>query len=799
MTGSGGTIAILYVDGDTTFAERAATVLERDHEEFDVQTVGTVREARERLDAREVDCVVSASELPDGSGLDLLRSVREVHPDLPFIVYTGTGSEGIASEAISAGVTDYLQKEADTGQFTALTDRIVDSVEEYRSEEVAEATERKLHQLAEKSDDVLFVFDADWADLLFINSAYEDVLGGSIGELEGDPHAFLSYVHPDDRPTVRRTMAAVSAGSPEEAEFRIVAGDGDEHLLHVEAKPVLDDGAVTRIVGIVRDITERTRREQAIQALHRTAQEIWRCETPEAVAEVVVDAGRDILEMPINAVHLYDEGDDALIPVAATERAAEFVGEIPTFERGDGFAWEVFETDEARHFDDVSTASGRHNDDTNARSELILPLTDHGVLHVGSPDTGVFDDTDVSLMQTLVAHATSALDQIEHERRLTELQERTQRLMHTATKEATAEAAVEAVHDILNSPSGGVHLVSEEGDTLPPTAVIDTYRESFDPPTYRRDADDPISALVWEAFETGEVVVIDDLRDRVDLAELTPARSVIIHPLGEYGVFIVTGSQSNAFDPSDETYVELVATSLTTALERVQRETNLQDREHALERQNERLEQFTDIVSHDLRNPLNVVEGRLALAREERDSEHLDSIGRATERMNALVTDLLTLAREGDTAMEVNPVDVGTLATECWQNVDTENATLHTPTTLQIRADESQLRQLFENLTRNAVEHGGADVLVTVGDLPNGFYVEDDGPGIPEAEREAVFDAGYSTSTDGTGFGLRIVEQAVDAHDWAIAIADSEAGGTRFEITGVEIVDTVPENRTQQS
>ena len=799
MTVSADTISILHVDDDPSFAELAATFLEDEHARFDVHTAGSVGDARERLDAGAVDCIVCDYELPDGNGLQFLRSVRGDRPDLPFILYTGKGSEEVASEAISAGVTDYLQKQTGTSQYTVLANRIVNAVDQYRAEQVAEATERKLHQLAEKSDDVLFMFDAEWEEILFINSAYEDVLGGSIGELEDDSRAFLEYVHPGDRPTVERTMERVAAGTPEEVEFRIVAGSGDERLVRAESKPIADDGTVTRIVGVVRDITERTRRERAIQALHQTAREIWHSDSPEAVAETVVDAGRDILEMPINAVHLYDEADDALHPAAATDQAAEFVGEIPTFQRGEGFAWEVFETGEPRHFDDVSAVPGRLNDDTNARSELILPLTGHGVLHVGSPETDAFDETDVSLMQTLVAHATSALDQIERERRLTELQERTQRLMHTATKEATATAAVEAVHDILNSPSGGVHLVSEDGDALPPTAVIDSYREAFEPPTYHRDDDDTIPSLVWEAFETGEVVTIDDMRDRGELAEQTPARSAIIHPLDEYGVFLVTANQSNAFDPSDETYVELVATSLTTALDRVQRETNLQERERALERQNERLEQFTDIVSHDLRNPLNVADGRLALAREECDSDHLDAIGRANERMDALITDLLTLAREGDTATEVGPVDVGTLAAECWRNVDTEDATLRTPADLTIRADESHLRQLFENLTRNSVEHGAADVTVTVGDLPDGFYVADDGPGIPEDERESVFDAGYSTSTDGTGFGLNIVEQAVDAHDWAVDVTESEAGGARFEITGVELVDAMPESRAQQS
>lgn len=104
-----------------------------------------------------------------------------------------------------------------------------------------------------------------------------------------------------------------------------------------------------------------------------------------------------------------------------------------------------------------------------------------------------------------------------------------------------------------------------------------------------------------------------------------------------------------------------------------------------------------------------------------------------------------------------------------------------------IRADESRLRQVFENLIRNSIEHGGGDVTVRVGELADGFYVEDDGPGIPSGERERIFEAGHSTGEDSTGFGLSIVKEIVEAHGWQISATEGAAGGARFEITGVEI------------
>ncbi len=123
----------------------------------------------------------------------------------------------------------------------------------------------------------------------------------------------------------------------------------------------------------------------------------------------------------------------------------------------------------------------------------------------------------------------------------------------------------------------------------------------------------------------------------------------------------------------------------------------------------------------------------------------------------------------------------------CWQNVEMADATLHIETDQWIRADPSRLKQFLENLIGNAIEHGGEEATVTVGELADGFYIADDGPHIPEEERERVFETGYSTDDDGTGFGLNIVQEIATAHGWEVSVTDSEGGGARFEITSVDI------------
>jgi signal transduction histidine kinase len=231
--------------------------------------------------------------------------------------------------------------------------------------------------------------------------------------------------------------------------------------------------------------------------------------------------------------------------------------------------------------------------------------------------------------------------------------------------------------------------------------------------------------------------------------------------------------------PKDDLDADTLARALRYAVERYQQEEELR-------RQNERLDQFASLVSHDLRNPLNVAKGRLEMVRCECDSDDLDEAAGALNRMEALISDLLTLARQGQTIDSLEPVDVAALVNKCWRNVETEDTAINIDVEGVIYADESRLQQLLENLFRNAIEHNDEPVTITVGVDGEVFYIEDDGSGIPGKERDEVFESGYSTSTEGTGFGLVIVEEVVNAYGWNISVTESEEGGARFEITDVE-------------
>ena len=255
------------------------------------------------------------------------------------------------------------------------------------------------------------------------------------------------------------------------------------------------------------------------------------------------------------------------------------------------------------------------------------------------------------------------------------------------------------------------------------------------------------------------------------------------------------------------------------------------ERRRRLEQQRERLDEFARVVSHDLRNPLSVVVGNIELAREldgEAAPERLDRALDALDRMDDLISDLLTLAREGKTVQTAEPTDLRSVVESAWRTVgDPADAALVVEGPLgTVTCDGDRLRQALENLFRNAIEHGspeGVDALSTadpggdgaepsdgvapgtfssagdasadrtateggdaavrirVARTDDGFRVADDGPGIDPDQRDAVFEPGHTTAPDGTGFGLAIVDRIATAHGWTVSVTESREGGACFE------------------
>lgn len=468
-------IDVLHVEDDEGFSELCVEFLERQDGSLSVHTESRPSDALNYLDENDVDCVVSDYEMPEMDGLNFLETLRERGSEIPFILFTGKRSEEIASEAISRGVTDYLQKKPGTQQYELLAKRIRNAVDKHRARQHARKRElrlQKFRRAVESSGHSIYFTDADGV-IEYVNPAFEKITGYTAEEAVGENARILQ------------------------------SGEHDDGFYQDLWKTILDG-------------------------------DVWRNEV-------------------IN-------------------------------ERKDGERYVVDQT--------------------------VASVTD--------------DDGEVT------------------------------------------------------------HFVAVNADV-----------------------------------------------------------------------------------------------------------TERKEQERELRLQNERLEEFANVVAHDLRNPLNVAKGRLSMLPDDCDNEHLSVTKDQLDRMEKLIQDLLTLAQSGEKVRETESVSLRRLAERCWMAVDAEKASLENDIDWSVLADRTRLQQLLENLFQNSVEHGGGNVAIRIGSLEegDGFYVEDDGNGIPEEKRDRVFERGYSTAESGTGFGLRIVKQVANAHGWEVDLTESDEGGTRFELTGVSFDD----------
>ncbi|WP_255192990.1 PAS domain S-box protein [Natronobeatus ordinarius] len=601
-------IRVLHVDADAAFADAVSTALERESRRISVRTATGVRDALDAVESDAVDCVLSDRDAPRVDGLELLAAVREVDPRLPFILLTAEGSEAVAIEAISAGVTDYVRKDDLSERPGVLANRIVKSVEAARTERELDRRRELLRHTERLADTGGWEADLETGNQRWTRGLFEihgiDPDEGAVPTVE----EYFSFVDPDHREGFQRTLErCLERAEPYDEEVEITAADGRTRWIRTIGEPVVKNGEPVAYRGVARDITDRKRRERRLAEL---------AEFREAIIESA--------NVWINV--LDTEGNVAIWNEAAARISGYPAAEVV----GHNGIWAWLYPDEAY------------------RAEI------------------------------------------------------------------TEDAA----------------------------AILRGEKEAREYVTMIRTRDGEERTLAWHSRS---IETADDER----LGSVAIARDI-------------TEQRRN--------------------LEQLNRKTA------ELERQNARLEEFASIVSHDLRNPLNVATGWLDLAQEECESEHLEVVAEALDRSQELIDDLLVLAREGAQVGAFESVELDVLVHDCWRTVDTAEATLVTDLDCVIRADRSRLRQLFENLLRNAVEHGGEAVTVTVEEVDGGFAVEDDGRGVPSEHHDRLFEAGYSTSRSGTGFGLRIVEQIAEAHGWEVDVADGADGGARFELTGVDVV-----------
>ncbi|GAA0194416.1 PAS domain S-box protein [Halobaculum roseum] len=699
-------ISILLVDDDEDMAELSATFLKRELADAETTVRTDPEAALGELREAEYDCVVSDFDMPGTDGLELLEEIRDEGMEVPFVLFTGKGSEEIASRAISAGVDEYLQK-GGPEEYPVLANKVENLVEKHR----AEAQVRRGFQAIESAEEGIGIIDEDGV-YQYMNEAYAGVYDRDRAELIGE-HWEVLYPPEETRRFNDEILPRLESEGTWRGRSTGVAEDGrpvPERLVLTQ----MDDGGHVCIVQEL-DREDELEAELALKTDALDAAEL---------GVVITDPTRE--DNPVVYVNDWFEEMTGYDESAVLGRNCRFLQGPETDPETVAEIRAAVDAGEP-----VSTEIRNYDADGELFWNLlnVFPIRD---------DTG------------------EVTNFVGFQNDVTERKRREQRL-HAST------ARLEALFE--NSPD---MIVIHDAEGV----VRDVNRRFCEEVGY--DEGELVGMRVWDLDPT-----VDPEHARsfwADLPTNTPRR--------------FEGELKRSDDTTFPIEIHLIRLDLDgedrfVAIDRDISERTARERE--LVDRNERLDRFTSVVSHDLRGPLAVARGNLSLVAEETDSEHVAAVENALDRMDALTDDLLTLAREGEDAMTVEPIRLGELVGACWGTVSTGDATLAVESDAVVEADRDQLRQLLENLIRNAVEHVGEEVTVSVGRTDGGFYVADDGPGIPPAERDTVFEAGYSTADGGTGFGLNIVEQIADAHGWRVRVDESGAGGARFEFAGVDV------------
>lgn len=367
-------------------------------------------------------------------------------------------------------------------------------------------------------------------------------------------------------------------------------------------------------------------------------------------------------------------------------------------------------------------------------------------------------------------------DRKERENSLESILDASREMAAAKKRKKIADIAVETMVSGLEMPITSIYLYDREENLFKPFSNSKRSREMFNTSPI-----DKKSSLAGEVFEEQETRFFEDLEGESPVYNPdTPLKSEVIAPLGQEGVIMSGSSEKKAFSQTDIYLVKLLASVTEASMNRAEREEVLRKREKELEKQNERLNQFASILSHDLRGPLNIAQGYLELARDTKEDEDLLEVQKAHNRIEKIIESMLTLAKHTQD-IEKEELNMEELAKSSWKYASSEKeGMLEIEESFSVETDRNKIMDVLENLFSNALEHSEGETKVVVGPLERGFYVEDNGPGISEEERDKVTEFGYSID-EGTGLGLSIVEQISNFLGFDMEITESAEGGARFE------------------
>ncbi|ELY54223.1 PAS domain S-box protein [Natronococcus jeotgali] len=471
--------------------------------------------------------------------------------------------------------------------FRDITDRIE------RERKLAERTER-LRMVVENAPVIHYVLDDEGTVTLSEGRGLENI-GFESTEALGESFFELFEAYPEIRADARAALEGESVH--EERRIR-------DRTFESWYRPVVEDGAVTRVIGVAIDVTERAQYRDALNALHEATSHLLTVDSKAEACEYIVDVADEILDLD-SIVYRFDECRNELVPAAYSSELERAVGTPPHLEPDEGITWETFATGEPSVFRDVRESEHVYDASTSVRSGLYIPLGEHGVFAAVSTAADRYDEDTVELVQLFATTAEAALDRIGQTRRLHDSERELKRqnrhlerlnaasrvrqrieehLLRADSREAIERGVCNTLVETDGCSFAWIGDPDPSGSRIRPRARAGLERGYLEAITATA-VDDSAAEPSGRAARTRRQVVVGNVADNVqDGAWRTDAlsrsfQSVLSVPLvydGHlYGVLSAYGDEPNAFDESFESVLAELGETIAYAIDAVQRKNAL--------------------------------------------------------------------------------------------------------------------------------------------------------------------------------------------------------------------------------
>ncbi|WP_192498366.1 bacterio-opsin activator domain-containing protein [Halorussus halophilus] len=579
-----GTVEVLYVGPDRDRGEQSVRALESVRPELSGHAVRTFERASTAVTNDHADCVVSEYSLPSSDGVELLRTVREERPGLPFILYTDSGDESVASEAVSAGVTEYFRRGDDTVDRSTLADCIVETTEDHRTER----QRRRGHRALETAHEGICLLDDD-GTITYSNPAYDDTYGYEKGELVGEQWETL-YSPAESERIESEIVPKLKRDGVWSGETTGTRSDGTE-FPEMHSITTTEDGG---IACVVRDVSERNRRrrqlserEDYLRKLYETTSDLQLSfdEKVERLLEIgcerfgldvgflsEIDAGGFEVRHAHGSHELLQAGETAQLSETYCRRTYGAPGPV-----------EVSNATEEGWNGDV--AHQKYGLESYLGVAVSVAGERFGTLCFAdtSPQKSSFTDHEQTYLELMSEWVSAELERERRENRLAALAELTQDLMDDETHAQVCRTVVDSA-DTFGLSAVALALYDEDSASLRPTEATAVAAEHLPLDDLCRTGE----GEAWQSVVEGEMRTIASDDDAVS--------EYSIVPLGDHGGLVV-GAATQSFRETDLDFLRTMALNVESALDRAEREQLLHERESTLQERNESLERLNRINS----------------------------------------------------------------------------------------------------------------------------------------------------------------------------------------------------------